>query len=466
LKTLLSFRSTFAILARSALRTLTFALAITLSGSAHAFAQQQSLTIDEAVRIATLNNPNFRKVQNDALVASANIRSSYGALLPSLNADLRFSGSQSSRVTGENDFGQPVRLPQAVDFKGSQASQGVGLNMTLFDGGAMFREVGAARAAADATDARIHTESVRLKGEVTRQYYAALRATRLVAVEKQLLASAQERLDRTEKLLRVVGSSPVDLLGARAEAASQEQQVARAENEARKEMLTLQEIMGVNGDVDFRLASDIPNAVDPSSISKDATLASALTSSPVIQEADAGLRAASKRSSVAHAGRFPTISANAAYGRSMSLSSYEALFEMNPQNRGFNFGLSASIPLFNNFRPSAQIAQAEAAEADAREDARYAKLRVERQVRGALLDLENTYKVLQLAERKASLSRERLELAQEQYRNGAMSFTELQNVIDRTADAERQVVDARFGYANALTYLEEYAGTVAQPKAR
>lgn len=34
----------------------------------------------------------------------------------------------------------------------------------------------AARVSADATDARIYAESARLTGEVTRQYYAALRA--------------------------------------------------------------------------------------------------------------------------------------------------------------------------------------------------------------------------------------------------------------------------------------------------
>ena len=421
-------------------------------------AGQQPLTLDESLRIARDNSPTFRKTQNDAYVAAADIRRSYGQLLPSVNADLRFSGSSASRVTGENDYGQPVKLPEAIDFKGSSASQGIGLNMTLFDGGAMFREVSAARASAAATDARIRSDATRLVGEVTRQYYAALRSTRLVGVEKQLLASAQERLERTEKLLSVAGSSPVDLLGARAEAASQEQQVARAENDARKQMLVLKEAMGVPGDVDFSLASDIPPAIDPSLISKDVVLGEALQSSPVVHEADAAVRAASKRSSVAHAARMPTISANAGYGRTMSLSSYEALFELNPQNRGFNFGLSASIPLFNNFRPSYEIALAEAVESDAKEDARSARLRVERQVRGALFDLDNSYKLLQLAERKAALSRERLELAQEQYRNGGMSFTELQNVIDRTADAERQVVDARFGYANALSYLEEYAG--------
>lgn len=423
---------------------------------------QQSLTLDDAVRIARENNPGFRRTQNDALVADAEVRRSYGSLLPSLNADLRFSGSSLSRVTGEDDFGQPVELPEAIDFKGSSASQGIGLNMTLFDGGAMFRGVSAARAQAAATDARIYAEAVRLTGDVTRQYYAALRAARMIAVEQQLLTSAQERLERTEKLLRVAGSGPVDVLGARADVASQEQQVARAEAEARKQALLLRETIGLPGDVDFNLTSDIPAVVDPARISRDALISEALLRSPHIQQADAAVRAASRRASIAQVQRLPTISASAAYGRSMSLSSYEALFELNPQNRSFNFGFSASIPLFNNFKTSLQIAQAHAAESDAKEDAREARLRVERLVRSALIDLENSHKLLQLAELKADLSRERLELAQEQYRNGAMTFTELQNVIDRMADAERQVVDARFGYATARAYLEEYAGTTIE----
>jgi outer membrane protein len=422
-------------------------------------AYSQALTVEEAVRVARENNPGFRKVQNDALVADAEIRRSVGGLLPSLNARLDFSGFSSSRVTGENDYGQPVELPQAIDFKGSSAQQGINLGMTLFDGGATLRNISAARAAAAAIDARIYAEAARLTGEVTRQYYAALRAARLIAVEKHLLESAQERLDRTERLLRVAGSSPVDVLGARAEVASQEQQIARAENEARKQALLLKEVMGLPGDADFQLASDIPAIVDPAAISRDALLATALSNSPVIHQADANARAAARRASAATASRFPTLSANAGYGRSMSLSSYDALFELNPQNRGFNFGFNASIPVFNNFRTSYAIAQAHAAESDAQEDARAARLVVERQVRSAFLDLEHSYKLLQLAERKAQLSRERLELAQEQYRNGAMSFTDLQNVIDRTATAEREVVDARFAYANARTFLEEYAGT-------
>ena len=391
-------------------------------------------------------------------VAEADVRQRWGGFLPSISADLRFSGFNSSRVTGENDYGEPVRLPDAIDIKGSSAQQGIGLSMTLFDGGGVLRELNAAKAQVAASNARIRSEELRLTGEVTRQYYRALRAGKLIEVEKQLLASAQERLQRTEALLRVAGSSPVDVLGARAEVASQEQALARAEGEAAKERLLLREILGTTGDEEIELSSDLPQPFDPSALTLSDLVARAVSAAPDVVAARASTRAADQQAGATRARRLPSITANAGYGRSMSLSSYDALWEMNPQNRAFNFGISASLPLFTKFQTSAAVARADAARDDARHDERAAVLRVERQVRSAYIDVVNAHRILELAERKAALSRERLELAQEQYRNGAMSFAELQIVIDRTAAAEREVVDARANYAVSVSMLEQFVG--------
>ena len=423
-----------------------------------ALALQQQLSIDDAVKLARSNNPVFQKTVNDVEVAEADVRQRWGGFLPSLSADLRFSGFNSSRLTGEDDYGQPVQLPAAVDIKGSQAQQGVGLSMTLFDGGGALRELKAARAQVTASNARIQGDLLRLVGEVTRQYYRAIRASKLVDVEIQLLASAKERLQRTEQLLRVAGSSPVDVLGARAEVASQEQAIIRAQSDAAKEILLLKEIMGMAGDGEIVLTSDLPTPFDPSRLSLAALVGRAVNGSPDVLAARAGVRAADQQAGAARSRRLPSISVNAGYGRNMSLSSYDALFEMNPQNRSFSFGMTASVPLFDGFQTSAAIARADATRDDARHDERAATLRAERQVRSAYLDVVNAHKLLELSERKAAISRERLELAQEQYRNGAMSFTDLQTVIDRTGAAEREVVDARAQYASNLSLLEQYVG--------
>ena len=216
--------------------------------------------------------------------------------------------------------------------------------------------------------------------------------------------------------------------------------------------------MGVPGDVAYQLTSDLPAPFDPAALSVADLVARAVSASPDVVAAQASAKAADQQAGAARARRLPSITANAGYGRSMSLSSYDALFEMNPQNRSFNFGVGVSVPLFNGFRTAAEVARADAGRDDARHDQRIAVLRAERQVRSAYIDVDNSYKLLELAERKAALSRERLELAQEQYRNGAMSFTDLQTVIDRTGAAEREVVDARAQYASNLSLLEQYVG--------
>jgi outer membrane protein TolC len=83
---------------------------------------------------------------------------------------------------------------------------------------------------------------------------------------------------------------------------------------------------------------------------------------------------------------------------------------------------------------------------------------VDRDVRAAIIDLDNAYRTLRLAEEQVALNRERLELTQERYRLGGSDFTTLQNVIDRTAQAERQALEALFGFIGARIGLEEKLG--------
>ncbi|CAN5722823.1 hypothetical protein BH23GEM10_BH23GEM10_06690 [soil metagenome] len=64
-----------------------------------------------------------------------------------------------------------------------------------------------------------------------------------------------------------------------------------------------------------------------------------------------------------------------------------------------------------------------------------------------------------MADERAAISRERLELALQQYQSGSATFTELQNVIDRTSQAERQALDARFEFYTARINLEETLGS-------
>jgi outer membrane protein len=425
-----------------------------------ASAQQPGvLTRDDAVRTAREHNPAFLRVLNDLDVAGASVRSARAsAFLPSLSTSVRLSGGESTAITGEDPFGQTIRLPEALTSQSSSANQDVSAQMTLFDGFSSFRTLDAQRAAYAATEASIEAQAIQLAGQVSRDYYNAVRTARLIALEEALLASAQERLVRTEELLRLAARNRVDVLGARGDVAQSEQSVARARGEADKARLALAATMGLDPATPFTLDTLLPPVFDPAVLDHDALVAAALHAHPVVRQRSAAVGAAEQRAAAARGRRWPTITANAGYNRNMNRTGYAAFGEVNPPNYRYSFGLSATLPIFTRYQTSATIAEANAAASDAEHDLRGSRIAVERDVRSALIDLDNAYASLQLAELNVVLGRERQELTQEQYRLGGITFTDLQNVIDRTAAAERQALDARFQFITALIALEERAG--------
>jgi outer membrane protein len=124
-----------------------------------------------------------------------------------------------------------------------------------------------------------------------------------------------------------------------------------------------------------------------------------------------------------------------------------------------SFNVSVSVPVFTGYRTTQSVTQARVAAMNAREEVQAARLTLEREVRGALIDLENAYRTVQLAERGRDLARRRLELANQQFRIGALKYVDLEGVIEQAADAERVAINARYDFAAARATLEEKAST-------
>ncbi len=421
------------------------------------------LTLAAALELARANSPAYARALNDAAPATAGVRAGWGGLLPSLDASMSLSGSDARRVTGEDDFGEPVRLPRPLEFQSSSSSQRLGLDLTLFDGAASWNRLGAARARARATEARIGGAWVAVSAAVERAYWEVVRADLLSGLEADLLAAARERLEATEARLRVASVSPVDVLGARVDVATQEQALETARGNARKARLTLLEVAGVGGEADFATPTDPPGVFDPSALDSEDIVARAVRANPAVLEARAALDAADEDADAARGDWWPRLSASVALNRGVSVSSYDALTELNPENRTWSFGLSASLPLFDQFRRGERTASANAAADDARQDLRSTTLRVEREVREALIDLRNAHRAVLLAEQAAELSAERLELQQELYALGSVQFTDLQRVIEEASAQERRAVNARYDFQRARVTLEERVGASVVP---
>jgi outer membrane protein len=437
------------------------ALLLAAALAAPAAAQQPAprpLSLADALRVAEENNPAYRKALAQLETAAADRRQALGAFFPSLTVGISSGGNYSRTVTAVNEFGEPVKQ-DPVERRSSSMNQSLSLSgLTLFDGGQRLRQYRAANAASDATTARAGAEALRMRGELARRYFRAVKARRVIALEERLLASARERVETTQRLVRVAVRTPVDVLGAEVDASRQELALERARGDARKAALDLRQEMGVIEGGELALTDEAPAPADPTAFDAEALLAVAVSQHPRIAGIEASSRAAEHRLGAARATRFPTLSMNASAGRGTFLPGYDALTELNPLNQSVNFGFSLSYPLFNGFQTGQRIAQARAGLTGAREDARAERLAVERDVRAALIDLENATRASAVAERTVKLASERLEMAQEQYRLGSIGWAELQDAADAAARAERDALSARFEAVEASVTLEEKVG--------
>jgi len=439
------------------------------AGTATAQQERPALRLEQAVQIARERNPAFRRVQLGIRDAEARVLSAYGSFLPSLDASMSWSGTRRTTSVGEDDFGGTIVQDQSRTFTSSNASQGVRTSLTLFDGFKNVNGVRAARKGVDAAEASVAVQELTLVGDVSRAFYQAILAQRQIEVEERLLQSAQEDLERQERLFTIASTDQVQVLTAEVRVALQEQALERAINQAKKARLVVLQRLGTLGEItDFEPVGELPGVFDPAVLDAGDLVALALAGHPSVAQSHARVGQQEAELARARADRLPSLSANGSYGRSTGTDGYSSFFDFNPNaSRGFNFGLSISLPIFQRFSMMQSASAARVAVDQAEEDAWETRLLVEQLVRSAFIDLENAFTGFQIQTRSRDLNRRRLELAQEQYRLGAVTFIDLQRYIDDVAQAERDLVNRQLDFVNALVSLDQQVGQrISRPRSQ
>jgi outer membrane protein len=421
------------------------------------------LTLEDAIAIARERNPEYLQSVNSYRAQGAQVRAGWGAFMPSVTLRMSTSGYDQRTVTGQDTVGRPIPIDPAVTFQQSSSNQSLSAGLTLFDGLSNLHSLRSARANQAAADAARWATRSRVDAETTRRFYEALRTNQLIALEERLLASAREQRDNTGRLFRAAAADQEDVLGAEADVANAELQLARARGDADKAVLSLREQMGLTEPVTFELVGELPAAWDPSALDADSLVAQALADHPQVLRLAETADAAHLRASAARGARWPTLQIGASLSRSIGLQSYQALFDVNPKNRTLSFSVSLDLPLFTGFETSARVAAADADARNADEALRAGQLALEGDVRAAVIDVQNAHQALTLAERASGYSSERLRLARERYAIGAITFANLQILIDRASQEERQLTNARYAFAEAVVALEERAGRAVRP---
>jgi len=440
------------------------ALPLADASSAHVAAQEAplTLTLDQALGVASGSNPALRRATASAGLNGSEMRTLWiDQLLPRASLTLfqtQFTGNLQRQAT--DDFGNPIANPDAAWNYFSNTEHALRLSWT-FQGASLFQAHRRQGLLNQDRDLAISSTLTDVQILVQRRYLDALEQRELLRAEEQLGEARQIDLDVAQRLFAIGVKTRVDVLNA--ELDIEQQTLAQRQQEAlyQRALLSLRTAMGLDDSRNLDIVDETLPIFDPVDFDAVALISRALEVNPTLLRSDVAIRTAEVALSEQKTAWWPRISAGVDVYRQAFAQEGEALFD--PSITGqteSRFFVSFSIPVLNGiFQQSTDQRRASVELSNQRETDRQTRLELEETIRGALLDLDNQWTSYDLSERSNVIAEEALRLAREEYRLGTRTFEDLRSGVQQESDTRRQSIMARHAFVDALLALEEAVGS-------
>jgi outer membrane protein TolC len=279
--------------------------------------------------------------------------------------------------------------------------------------------------------------------DVMRTYYDIIRQQQqLRAVEEQMQLSG-ERLKLAQYKFDIGTGTKSDVLQAQIDYNAQRSQQLTQQTNILKLKEQLNNLLSLPLTNPITVLDTIPLNT---SLTLDSIQGSLTTTNPELLLAQKSLDVANLALQERRAERYPTLTFNSAYNFTRSnnntvINQFQPLFN---QNHGFNYGLTANIPIFNGSITRRNIRAAQL-------DIDYQKLLYQRNLAQINTNVGTAYRdytlyqqTLALEEENIKLVRENLYIAQERYRLGVTTFLEMRVAEQSLADATNRLIQARY----------------------
>lgn len=343
-----------------------------------------------------------------------------------------------------NGINQPINLFQY----GLDASW----ELDLF--GRVRRSVEQAQASTVAQAEATNDALVMLEGQVAVAYFQVRGAQALLAGQQNNVAAAQQSLDLTHRQQVQGLATELDVAQARAQLASNQQQLPGYEKQAQQAMNQLSILVGQPpGTLDATIGMPAPLPALPPliGIGVPSTLA---RRRPDIREAEAQLHAATANVGVSVASFYPDISLTGNLG----IRALDASYLTNWASHFYSAGPSLSLPIFQGGKLTADLHMARAQEAAATLNYRAAVLNALREVENALVAYRTDRAARDKLIDEVSASEQSVYLASNSYSHGLTNFLQVLDAQRTAISARQQLIQANVTLINDVVALYNALG--------
>lgn len=407
------------------------------------------LTLSKAIELSLINNYDIRIANVETEQNKNNNHPGNAGMLPRL--DLNGSLSNSTQTTHQlYSSGQEINRD---NVSSDNLSANATLSWTVFDGLKMFatkQKLGELYVQSE--------EKLKIQMESTLQsvilaYYSIVQQKQLLKSTKEEIKFAEERVRLTERRLNNGSGSRLEFLQTKTDLNALRSTELNQLSALESARIQLNQFITRDLNTVFEVEDTIIISYNPSynDLQKNLT------------EQNHTLKYFEKNELISsfglkeiQASRLPKIMLNGAY-QFTKVNNEVGLVLLN-QNAGFNYGITATLPLFNGFILSTQVKNARLNLKSSQLAYLQAKQEISAELMNAFREFSTAQTILKLEEENSVYAREVLVVAQEKYRIGSSNLVEVKNAQSTFEAANFRLVTARYNAKKTETVLRKVNG--------
>ncbi|MGB4397852.1 MAG: TolC family protein [Daejeonella sp.] len=412
---------------------------------------QDRMTLEEAIQIALENNYDIKLTRNDIEIAKTNVSRANAGMLPVVTGNFNTNNTSSNtRQTLSSGVTQ-----ERNGAKNTNLAYGPVLSWRVFDGFGMYARYDQLKELQKLGETNFKLTVQTTLADVINNYYDLVQQQQQIKALGGAVDISRLRFTNSQNRYTIGRAAKLEVLAATVDLNTDTTNLLRQLNIYKGTKIRMNELLARDLNTDFIVSDTI---IIQNNLSLSELQNSANQQSPGLQLALINKRIAEINLRQVKADRYPSVTVNSGYNFNKSTS--ELGFARNSVGRGFNYGMSASINIFNGMLQNRNEKNAEIEIENAQIEFEKANQSVSAQLNSLYQTFQTSLQLVKLEQQNLEVARQNLDITMEKFRLGSVAPLEFREAQRNYIDASARFTNAQFQAKLAEVALQQISGTL------
>lgn len=421
---------------------------------------QKLWTIEDCIAYAMQNNITLQKSRLQLQSTGEDVRSSKGALLPTLNANT----SQTLGYRPWQDNGMATVTNGMVNTKVDKTyyngSYGLNLQWTVWNGNRNRNTLKVSRLSEQQAELSVQEQANSIQERIAQLFVQCLYLSESIAVTQASLETSRKNEERGKEIMEVGKMSKSDLAQLTAQRASDEYNVVEAQSQLARYKLQLKQLLELTGEQEFDIA--VPATTDAQVLADVPTLQTvydkALSTRPEIDSRKLAIESSGVSLAIAKAGWLPSLSLSGGFTTSTNSLANNGWGSQMKTNTNMSAGLTLSVPIFDGWQTRASVNKAKIQQRQAQLDLLDEQKTLYQTIEGFWLDATTNQQKYKAALTTVASEQQSYDLLNEKFQLGLTNIIELLQGKDKLLSAQYNLLQSKYMTLLNMQLLDFYTG--------